>query len=246
MTSRQAGMRHRHSCPPQLMLLLLLLLLFGWEGAQSCACPPPALCQPSQGYPGLPSPSALAILHPGPSLAPRLSMVTIFLGLRGQVSQGWEIGRLLSPHPSFLLLGGIIGASSGGPSSTSPPLLPMPQLSSHLLGIFLQGPLPHDAVSRCLAKTAAHLPSACAHLFLPSSMAHLEKTGPMCPALILPTNAQPGRTCSPWPPLLSVLASFYLSLGLITSTLSLQSLRTGSPGWQNDLGQDFLLFYLLR
>lgn len=48
MTSRQAGMRRRHSCPPQLTLLLLLLFLFGWEGAQSCACPPPALCQPSQ------------------------------------------------------------------------------------------------------------------------------------------------------------------------------------------------------
>lgn len=148
--------------------------------------------------------------------------------------------------PTFLLLGGFIGASSGGPSSTSLPLLPMPLLSSHLLGIALQGPLPHDAVSRCLAKTAAHLPSAWAHLFLPRSMAHQEKTGPVCPALVLPTNAQPGRTRSPWPPLLSVLASFYLSFGLITSTLNLESLRTGSPGWKNDLSQDFLLFYLLR
>lgn len=33
--------------PSPVILLFLLLLLFGWEGARPCACPPPALCQPS-------------------------------------------------------------------------------------------------------------------------------------------------------------------------------------------------------
>ena len=84
--------------------------------------------------------------------------------------------------------------------------------------------------------------------FFLAALPHKEKIGCLCPALVLPTMpslAEPAAFGHHRRNHLNVLESSFLSLGLTTSTLSLQSLRAGFPGWWDDRIQNNPLFYLL-
>ena len=91
----------------------------------------------------------------------------------------------------------------------------------------------------------AHLPATRAHLF-PAAWPLGED---LCSALVLPTKASlagPAALGHHRGEPLSVLASSCLASDHPTPSVGLRSLRTGSPGWQDDLCQDTSFFYLLR